>query len=138
MPSLSELAAAVPRECFEPDVGRSLLHFAVDFGLLVACFAVLGPLAVRQPLVFAPVHAVCTGFVMWMVFVVGHDCGHGSFSRSRLLNNVVGHVCHSSLLVPFWPWAYSHRQHHRFHNHRTRDKSHPVSAPPRREGLRTD
>jgi len=125
VPSLSELAAAVPRECFEPDVGRSLLHFAIDFGLLVACFAALGPLAVRQPLVFAPVHAVCTGFVMWMVFVVGHDCGHGSFSRSRLLNNVVGHVCHSSLLVPFWPWAYSHRQHHRFHNHRTRDKSHP-------------
>ena len=47
VPSLSELAAAVPRECFEPDVGRSLLHFAIDFGLLVACFAALGPLAVR-------------------------------------------------------------------------------------------
>lgn len=68
-----------------------------------------------------PVYAPLTGTVMWMNFVVGHDCGHGSFSKNNLLNAVVGHITHSPLLVPFWPWAYSHKQHHRFHNHETKD-----------------
>jgi omega-3 fatty acid desaturase (delta-15 desaturase) len=66
-----------------------------------------------------------TGTVMWMNFVIGHDCGHGSFSTDKALNAVVGHVTHAPLLVPFWPWAYSHKQHHRFHNHETKDMSHP-------------
>ena len=68
---------------------------------------------------------------MWMNFVIGHDCGHGSFSDSKLVNAVVGHVTHAPLLVPFWPWAYSHKQHHRFHNHETRDMSHPWMTPER-------
>ena len=34
---------------------------------------------------------------------------------------MIGHITHSPLLVPFWPWAYSHKQHHRFHNHETKD-----------------
>ncbi|KAM1031043.1 hypothetical protein FF1_034844 [Malus domestica] len=28
--------------------------------------------------------------MFWDVFVLGHDCGHGSFSDSRILNSVVG------------------------------------------------
>ena len=44
---------------------------------------------------------------------------------------IVGHICHAPLLVPFYPWAYSHKQHHRFHNHETKDMSHPWMTPER-------
>ena len=124
IPSLRELRNAIPKECFVPDVQESLKYFAVDFSALLFCFGVLSPLVVDNPLLL-PIYAPITGTVMWMNFVIGHDCGHGSFSGNKLLNAVIGHVTHAPLLVPFWPWAYSHKQHHRFHQHETKDMSHP-------------
>ncbi|MEQ8957810.1 MAG: fatty acid desaturase, partial [Coleofasciculus sp. C2-GNP5-27] len=40
------------------------------------------------------------------------DCGHGSFSKIKWLNNLIGHLCHIPILVPFHGWRISHRTHH--------------------------
>ncbi|RZS15607.1 hypothetical protein BHM03_00047467 [Ensete ventricosum] len=39
-------------------------------------------------------------------------CGHHAFSDNSLLDDVVGLVLHSVLLVPYFSWKYSHRRHH--------------------------
>ena len=58
---------------------------------------------------------------------VSHS-GHQSFSNNRTLNDFVGNVVHSSILVPYHGWRISHRTHHANHGHVENDESwHPVS-----------
>ncbi|GFP80599.1 omega-3 fatty acid desaturase endoplasmic reticulum [Phtheirospermum japonicum] len=49
--------------------------------------------------------------------------GHGSFSDNQTLNNVVGHLLHSAILVPYHGWRISHRTHHQNHGHVENDES---------------
>lgn len=51
--------------------------------------------------------AVATG-----VWVVAHECGHQAFSKWQAVNDGVGLVFHSLLLVPYYSWKTSHRRHH--------------------------
>lgn len=55
----------------------------------------------------------------------------GTFSEYEWFNDIIGHICHASILVPFYPWQLSHRRHHMFHNHVEKDYSHPWYLPER-------
>jgi omega-6 fatty acid desaturase (delta-12 desaturase) len=45
-------------------------------------------------------------------FIVMHDCGHGSFFRSRKLNGLVGWIAGVVTLTPFEQWRRDHARHH--------------------------
>ena len=47
------------------------------------------------------------------IFVLGHDCGHYSFSKRRWVNDVVGTLCHLPILNGFYAWRAAHDFHHR-------------------------
>ena len=51
---------------------------------------------------------VCQGCILTGLWVLAHECGHGGFSPSDLVNDIVGSICHSFLLVPYWSWKFSH------------------------------
>lgn len=54
--------------------------------------------------------------------------GHQSFSNNKTLNDLVGNIVHSSILVPYHGWRVSHRTHHANHGHVENDESwHPVT-----------
>jgi omega-3 fatty acid desaturase (delta-15 desaturase) len=59
-----------------------------------------------------PLYWIAQGTMFWALFVVGHDCGHQSFSPSRTLNDVVGNIVHATIMVPYHGWRVSHRKHH--------------------------
>ncbi len=48
--------------------------------------------------------------VQW--FVVGHDCGHRSFHKNNLVEDIVGTIMFAPLIYPFEPWRIKHNHHH--------------------------
>lgn len=52
------------------------------------------------------------GVVATGIWVLAHECGHQAFSASRLVNDTVGWIFHSALLVPYFSWQISHAHHH--------------------------
>jgi omega-6 fatty acid desaturase (delta-12 desaturase) len=46
------------------------------------------------------------------LFILQHDCGHGSFFRSPRLNDAVGRVLGVVTLMPYGYWRYTHAVHH--------------------------
>lgn len=49
---------------------------------------------------------------MVQFFVVGHDAGHRSFSKNKLVEDIVGTLMFAPLIYPFEPWRIKHNHHH--------------------------
>ncbi|KAI8618123.1 fatty acid desaturase-domain-containing protein [Chytriomyces sp. MP71] len=115
------LRKALPAHVFEKNLAYSLWYFVVDFSVIFMClYTYTDDMSLPMYIVYANV----LGLFMWCLFVVGHDCGHNTFSNSKPLNAFMGHIAHGFILVPFWPWAKSHATHHAFHQNKEKDKSH--------------
>jgi omega-6 fatty acid desaturase (delta-12 desaturase) len=69
-----------------------------------------------------PVYWVSAGIVGTGVWVIAHECGHSGFSSNVRVNNVVGYILHTSLLVPYYSWKFSHAKHHKATAHLSRDQ----------------
>jgi omega-6 fatty acid desaturase (delta-12 desaturase) len=46
------------------------------------------------------------------VFIIFHDCGHGSFFKSRTANDVVGFIAGVLTFTPYYHWRWEHSLHH--------------------------
>jgi omega-6 fatty acid desaturase (delta-12 desaturase) len=56
--------------------------------------------------------AVLAGLMMVRLFIIFHDCGHGSFFRSRRANDIVGFISGVLCLTPYHHWRWEHTLHH--------------------------
>jgi acyl-lipid omega-6 desaturase (Delta-12 desaturase) len=59
-----------------------------------------------------PLSWLLSGTAVIGLFVLGHDCAHGSFLRSRPLMVVLGHFVVLPFGYPYYVWKYSHDAHH--------------------------
>ncbi|KAH9701750.1 Acyl-lipid omega-3 desaturase (cytochrome b5) endoplasmic reticulum [Citrus sinensis] len=117
---IGEIRAAIPKHCWVKNPWRSLSYVLRD---LLVVLALLAAATHFNTWFFWPLYWVAQGTMFWAIFVLGHDCGHGSFSESPLLNSFVGHILHSSILVPYNGWRISHRTHHQNHGNVEHDES---------------
>ena len=56
--------------------------------------------------------AVVAGGLMVRIFIIFHDCCHGSFFASRRANTILGYVAGILTFTPFEDWRYAHNLHH--------------------------
>ena len=54
---------------------------------------------------------VATGFLI-RIFIIFHDCGHGSFFRQSWLNKLIGIPLGLLVFTPFHRWHRDHKKHH--------------------------
>ena len=54
---------------------------------------------------------LASGFLM-RTFIIFHDCGHGSFFKSRKANDFVGRVTGFLNFTPYYRWKHDHAIHH--------------------------
>jgi acyl-lipid omega-6 desaturase (Delta-12 desaturase) len=57
------------------------------------------------------VAVLAAGFLV-RLFMIQHDCGHGSFFRQRLANDWAGRVISVLTLTPYDHWRHTHAVHH--------------------------
>jgi len=134
VPTLAELRAAIPKECFQYNVAYSLFLVLRDAAVMAAIFLAFtsvlrlpgspgGPLAAWEWAAWA-LYGFAMGSAMIGWWVLAHECGHGGFSQYKTLNDSVGWVLHSALLVPYFSWQYSHAKHHSNTNHLINGETH--------------
>jgi omega-6 fatty acid desaturase (delta-12 desaturase) len=61
--------------------------------------------------------AVVAGAFLVRVFIIFHDCGHGSYFKSRTANDVVGFLTGMLTLTPYYQWRWDHAIHHASSGH---------------------
>ena len=56
--------------------------------------------------------ALLAGAFMVRAFIIFHDCGHGSFFKSKKANAIVGVITGVLTLTPYYQWRWEHAIHH--------------------------
>ena len=95
----------------QPSLWRSvyqLVNSLLPYGML--WYLAYRSLAVSY-LLSVPLVILAAGFLM-RLFIIQHDCGHGSFFKSQRANDVVGFITGVLTLTPYHFWRWEHAVHH--------------------------
>ncbi|MDH3627346.1 MAG: fatty acid desaturase [Acidobacteriota bacterium] len=94
-----------------PSVGRSLfqlINTVVLFGIM--WFLMYRSLEISYWLTL--LLAIPTTGLQARLFIIQHDCGHGSFFRSKTANTILGSILGVVTLTPYTYWRRTHALHH--------------------------
>ena len=110
---LNNLRKEIPEEAFKKSVWKGIYYMLVDYAMWAgSIFAIYtlthsetwATMPYWQQAVSSVIFWNVAGFLMWCIFITGHDCGHGTFADSELVNDIFGHISHGSIMVPFYSW----------------------------------
>ncbi len=95
----------------EPDATRSVMELAIT-GIALASFWAAMWWALKVSYLLCLLLAIPAAGFLVRLFVIQHDCGHGSFFRHRMLNDTIGRALGVITLTPYDVWKNAHAIHH--------------------------
>jgi omega-6 fatty acid desaturase (delta-12 desaturase) len=95
----------------QPQNSRALTQLGTTLVPLAAVFWLMY-LSLALPYIVTLLLAVPAGGLLVRTFIIMHDCGHGSFFKSRRANEIVGWITGVLTLTPFAQWRKDHALHH--------------------------
>lgn len=95
----------------QPKVARSVFELAITI-LPFALLWVLAYLALAAGHAWGLLLALPAGGFLLRLFLIQHDCGHGSFFKRRATNDWVGRILGVFTFTPYESWRRAHAAHH--------------------------
>jgi omega-6 fatty acid desaturase (delta-12 desaturase) len=95
----------------EPNQLRSVGEVVLTFGAFALLWFVMWATLGRGYWISLLLSIPAAGFLV-RLFMIQHDCGHGSFFRRRTVNDWVGRAIGTLTLTPYDVWRRSHAIHH--------------------------
>ncbi|CAI5757101.1 unnamed protein product [Candida verbasci] len=131
--SIKDILQVIPKHCYERSLIKSFSYVIRD----IICMVLIGYIG----LTFIPyiefndyptvsiilrgsaymLQSYLIGLFGFGLWILAHECGHGAFSDYQNVNDVIGWVLHSYLMVPYFSWKFSHSKHHKATGHLTKD-----------------
>jgi acyl-lipid omega-6 desaturase (Delta-12 desaturase) len=109
-PAADDLRSAV--KPYERSIlAASLFQLSTSVGLFIGACALMY-WALQLSYIVTLLLAVPTGALLVRIFIIQHDCGHGSFFGPLWANNLVGKLCSVMTLAPYANWRRHHARHH--------------------------
>ncbi|OZJ04353.1 Delta(12) fatty acid desaturase [Bifiguratus adelaidae] len=130
--TIKEIRDAIPAHCFKRDTLRSFSYVVHDLAIVAAlgyAATFIDQTPAQAQSILWPMYWIAQGIVATGIWVLAHECGHQAFSDSKFINNTVGYILHSALLVPYHSWRITHSKHHKATGHLKKDQ---VFVPHRR------
>jgi omega-6 fatty acid desaturase (delta-12 desaturase) len=95
----------------QPSLWRSIFQIVNSFVPYVALWFLMDwSLSVSGWLIL-PLSILAAGFLA-RIFIIHHDCGHGSFFKSQTANDVIGFITGVLTFTPYHFWRFEHAVHH--------------------------
>jgi omega-6 fatty acid desaturase (delta-12 desaturase) len=98
-------------QCQKPSRGRALWQIVNTLGLLSLLWYLMYRSLAVSCWITLPL-AILAGALLVRVFIIFHDCGHGSFFKSKTANDIVGFLTGMLTFTPYYHWRWEHAIHH--------------------------
>lgn len=94
-----------------PSTKQAIIQIANSFSFYILLLA-LQFYVYDKSFFFSALIALLNGFILSRIFIIQHDCGHSSFTKSKTANEIIGTICSICTLIPYRYWAKNHSYHH--------------------------
>jgi len=96
---------------YGPDAKRSTFQLTTTGIAFIVLLVVMGAVSHGHYLPALPLAVPAAGLLV-RLFIIQHDCGHGSFYKSRASNDFLGRALSVLTLTPYSSWSQGHGIHH--------------------------
>src|SRR5579862_9119197 len=103
--------SAIVAQYQQPQHVRAISQMVTTFVPMAVVFWLMY-LSLSLPYVVTLLLAFPAAGLLVRTFIIMHDCGHGSFFKSRRANEIVGWITGVLTLTPFAQWRKDHALHH--------------------------
>lgn len=111
----AEMLRRIALHCKEfqsPDLTRSIAQASLNIGIYAALVAAMFAAAIFEVWWALVLIAPFAAGMLVKLFIIQHDCGHGSYFKSRRANDLIGFAMSMLTFTPYGFWRDAHNRHH--------------------------